>query len=129
LRVILHAITEYNRLRTLVEATVTVSHKYGIAVSRQNVKNWLTSFREYLPVARLRPRTWTAATLPNGLCRRWRLAGTHCASWFARHEAVTSAAPVHPQQEGLKFLLDAQSQGTLTAAGRRLDLPPFTVLA
>jgi hypothetical protein len=82
-----------------------------------------------LPVARLRPRTWTAATLPNGLCRRWRLAGTHRASWFARHEAVTSAAPVHPQQEGLKFLLDAQSQGTLTAAGRRLDLPPFTVLA
>jgi transposase-like protein len=55
LRVILHAITEYNRLHILEEAAATVSRKYGIAVSRQNLKNWLTSFREYLPFARLRP--------------------------------------------------------------------------
>jgi transposase-like protein len=55
LRVIFHAITEYNRLHTLEEAAATVSRKYGIAVSRQNLKNWLTAFREYLPIARLRP--------------------------------------------------------------------------
>lgn len=55
LRVILHAITEYNSLTTLEDAAAAVSRKYGLPVSRQNLKNWLTGFREYLPVARLRP--------------------------------------------------------------------------
>lgn len=54
LRVILHAITEYNRLHTLEDAAATVSRRYGIAVSRQTLKNWLAIFREYLPVARMR---------------------------------------------------------------------------
>lgn len=37
LRVIIDALTAYNRLFTLEHAAATVSRKYGIAVSRQNV--------------------------------------------------------------------------------------------
>jgi hypothetical protein len=55
LRVILDAITAYNRLDSLEGAATGVGRKYGIAVSRQSLTNWLEDFRPYLPVARLRP--------------------------------------------------------------------------
>lgn len=54
LRIILESLTLYNRLYTLEEISTKLTRKYGIAVSRQNVRNWLTSFRDYLPFLRLR---------------------------------------------------------------------------
>ena len=55
LKVILAAINEYHRFRTLPAAAATVSRRYGIPVSRQNLTNWLTDFREYTPINRLLP--------------------------------------------------------------------------
>lgn len=55
LKVILAAINEYHRYRTLDAAAATVSRRYGIPVSRQNLKNWLANFREYTPIVRLAP--------------------------------------------------------------------------
>jgi transposase-like protein len=55
LRVILDALTLYNRLYTLEAAAAAVTEKYGIDVSRQNVRNWLDAFESYLPFLRLRP--------------------------------------------------------------------------
>lgn len=55
LRVIMDALTLYNRLYTLEDAAAAVSRKYGLAVSRQNVSNWLKSYAEHLTVRRLRP--------------------------------------------------------------------------
>jgi transposase-like protein len=54
LRVILDALTFYNRLYTLEEAAAAVTEKYGLGVSRQNVRNWLEGFADYLPFLRLR---------------------------------------------------------------------------
>src|ERR1022692_1712504 len=55
LKIILAAINEYHRFRTLPAAAATVSRRYGIPVSRQNLTNWLTDFREYTPITRLLP--------------------------------------------------------------------------
>jgi len=57
LRVILDALSLYNRLHSLEEAAAAVTWKYGINVSRQNVRNWLEGFADYLPFLRLRPET------------------------------------------------------------------------
>jgi transposase-like protein len=54
LKVILASISAYNRFHTLEDAAKIVSRRYGIPVSRQNLKNWLRDFSEYLPVTRLR---------------------------------------------------------------------------
>lgn len=54
LRVILDSITLYNRLYTLEAAAAAVTTKYGITVSRQNVRNWIDGYRDYLPFLRLR---------------------------------------------------------------------------
>jgi transposase-like protein len=55
LKIIIAAINEYHRFRSLESAADTVTKRYGIAVSRQNLKNWLRDFREYLPITRLAP--------------------------------------------------------------------------
>ena len=82
LRVILDALTLYNRLYTLEEAAAAVSEKYGLAVSRQNVGNWLADFAPYLPVARLRP----------ALARR-----------YDRYGLIAQAQLLHGQVYGFKF--------------------------
>ena len=53
LKIIIAAINAYHRFLPLEAAAETVSKRYGIAVSRQNLKNWLRDFREYLPITRL----------------------------------------------------------------------------
>lgn len=54
LKVILDAITFYNRFYSLEEAAKKVSEKYGLKVSFQNIPNWLRDFNEYLPFLRMR---------------------------------------------------------------------------
>lgn len=54
LRIILEAMTWYNRLHTLEEAAKKVSEQYGLKVAAQTLKNWLVDFASYLPFARLR---------------------------------------------------------------------------
>lgn len=55
LRIIMDALILYNSLHSLEEAATLTSRKYGITISRQNVKNWVTGFKEYLSILRLRP--------------------------------------------------------------------------
>ena len=54
LRLILDALTLYNRLYTLEESANKVSEKYGIKMSCQNIRNWLKDFSKYLPFLRMR---------------------------------------------------------------------------
>lgn len=54
LRLILDAVTLYNRLYTLEESAEKVSDKYGIKMSHQNIRNWLKDFSNYLPFLRMR---------------------------------------------------------------------------
>ncbi len=54
LKVILDAITLYNRFYPLEEAAQGVSEKYGLSVSPQTIANWLKDFAEYLPFLRMR---------------------------------------------------------------------------
>jgi hypothetical protein len=56
LRVILDSLSLHNRLYTLESAAKAVTIKYGVPVSRQNVRNWIDSYRDYLPFLRLRPQ-------------------------------------------------------------------------
>jgi len=54
LKVILDAISFYNRFYPLEEAAKRVSEKYGLSVSPQTISNWLKDFAEYLPFLRMR---------------------------------------------------------------------------
>ncbi|MFH1245687.1 MAG: PD-(D/E)XK nuclease family protein [Candidatus Omnitrophota bacterium] len=54
LRMILDALTCYNRLNTLEESASRVSEKYGIKLSPQNISNWLEDFKDYLSFLRMR---------------------------------------------------------------------------
>ncbi|MFH1845949.1 MAG: PD-(D/E)XK nuclease family protein [Candidatus Omnitrophota bacterium] len=54
LRIILDAITAYNRFNTLEESSALVGKKYGIEVSGQNISNWLKDFKDYLPFLKMR---------------------------------------------------------------------------
>ena len=54
LRLIIDAVTLYNRLYTLEDSARLVSEKYGISVSRETVRKWLEDYREYLPFLRMR---------------------------------------------------------------------------
>jgi transposase-like protein len=54
LRIILDALTLYNRLYRLEEISSILSRKYGLTVSRQNIRNWIESFRPQMPILRLR---------------------------------------------------------------------------
>jgi len=54
LKVILDAVSFYNRFYPLEEAAKQVSEKYGLAVSPQTISNWLKDFAEYLPFLRMR---------------------------------------------------------------------------
>src|SRR5206468_5484180 len=65
LRIILESLTLYNRLFTLEEIAARLTRKYGITVSRQNIRNWIDGFSEYLPFLRLRPTIFRTATRRN----------------------------------------------------------------
>lgn len=54
MRIILSAITFYNRLHTLEESAKAVSEKYGIRTNPQNIANWLKDLKSYLPFLRMR---------------------------------------------------------------------------
>lgn len=54
LRLILDSMTLYNRLNTFEESAHQVSEKYGLNVSFQNISNWVSDFKEYLPFLRIR---------------------------------------------------------------------------
>ncbi|MBU3933842.1 MAG: hypothetical protein KKH11_04180 [Candidatus Omnitrophica bacterium] len=54
LRLIIDAVTLYNRLYSLEESAKLVTEKYGISVSRQVLSKWLEDYREYLPFLRMR---------------------------------------------------------------------------
>jgi len=54
LKVILDAISLYNRFYSLEEAAKQVSEKYGLKVSFQNIPNWVRDFQQYLPFLRMR---------------------------------------------------------------------------
>ena len=54
LRLIIDAITLYNRLYSLEDSVKLVSSKYGISVTRQALMAWLEDYREYLPFLRMR---------------------------------------------------------------------------
>lgn len=54
LRVILSAITYYNRLHTFDEVAAAVSARYGLAVSPRTVRHWITDFAAYTPYLRMR---------------------------------------------------------------------------
>jgi transposase-like protein len=54
LRVILDAVTLYDRFHSLEETAKIVSGSYGISVRHQTVANWLKDFKEYLPILKIR---------------------------------------------------------------------------
>ncbi len=54
LKVILDAISLYNRFYPLEDAAAKVSEKYGLSVAPQTIANWLKDFAEYLPFLRMR---------------------------------------------------------------------------
>lgn len=55
LKVILDALTLYNRFYTLQQVSQKTTEKYGLKVSPQNISNWLRDFAIYLPFLRMRP--------------------------------------------------------------------------
>lgn len=54
LKIILEAITYYNRFYSLQKAAQKTTEKYGLKVSLQNISNWLRDFKDYLPFLRMR---------------------------------------------------------------------------
>ena len=54
LRIILEAITLYNRLETLENIIKKIQHKYSMKLSEQTILNWIKSYKEYLPFLRYR---------------------------------------------------------------------------
>lgn len=56
LKLILDALTLYNRFYSLEDVKELVFGSYGLRVSLQTIANWLKEFRPYLPILRLRSR-------------------------------------------------------------------------
>jgi transposase-like protein len=54
LKVILDALTLYNRFYSLEETAKIVSGTYGLKVTHQTIGNWIKSFKEYLPILKHR---------------------------------------------------------------------------
>lgn len=54
LKVIIEALTAYNRFNTLEASAKATSGKYGLSVSPQNVANWLKDFKDYLFFSKMR---------------------------------------------------------------------------
>lgn len=54
LRIILEAVTLYNRMEVLENIVQKVQKKYGIKITRQTILNWIKDFRSYLPFLRMR---------------------------------------------------------------------------
>jgi len=54
LRVILEAVTLFNRLFTLEEIGKKIEEKYGFKLAPQTVTNWINHYNDYLPVGRMR---------------------------------------------------------------------------
>lgn len=65
LKVILDAITFYNRFYSMEDAAKKVSEKYGVSVSFQNIGNWLKDFSEYLTFLRMREFVANRLKAPN----------------------------------------------------------------
>lgn len=55
LKVILDSLISYNRFHTLEATARLMKSKYGLAISPQNISNWLTDFKDYLPFSKMRP--------------------------------------------------------------------------
>lgn len=54
LRLILDAITLYNRFNTFEQSAEKVSEQYGIKLNPKNIANWLNDFEKYIPFKRMR---------------------------------------------------------------------------
>jgi len=54
LKVIIDAITLYNRLNPLEEAAEKVTEKYGITITHQAISKWLKEYKQYTPFLRMR---------------------------------------------------------------------------
>lgn len=54
LRIILEAVTLYNRLYSLEETGKIIEDKYGFKMAGQTITSWLNHYNEYLPVERMR---------------------------------------------------------------------------
>jgi len=54
LRVVLYALTLYNRLRSFAEVKKSVKERYGMGVDEQSIARWLGAYKEYLPFSRMR---------------------------------------------------------------------------
>jgi hypothetical protein len=54
LRVILEAVTHYNRFYTLEGVSKEINDKYNLTLNNQTILNWLDYYKEYLPFLRMR---------------------------------------------------------------------------
>lgn len=54
LRVILEAVSYYNRLLSLEEVSKRIYEKYNMTFNNQTILNWLEYYKEYLPFLRMR---------------------------------------------------------------------------
>ncbi|WP_334147213.1 PD-(D/E)XK nuclease family protein [Hyphomicrobium sp.] len=82
LRVIIDALTFYNRLYTLEGAARAVGRRYGLAISRQTLRNWLDDFADYVPFTKLRAAA---------------------ARSFDRRDAIAEAQLLHGQVYAFKY--------------------------
>ena len=54
LRIILEALTLYNRLATLEQISQKIAEKYGLKINCQTVVNWVNCYKEQIPFLRFR---------------------------------------------------------------------------
>lgn len=54
LRVIIDAITLYNRLNPLEDIPKMIKDSYGITITRQTISNWLKEYAEFIPFLRMK---------------------------------------------------------------------------
>lgn len=54
LRIILEAITLYNRMTELEKIVERIQKEYGIKITQQTILNWIKDFSDYLPFLRMR---------------------------------------------------------------------------
>ncbi len=54
LKVIIGALTLYNKLNTLEEAAEKVTEKHGIKITHQTISKWLKEYAQYIPFLRMR---------------------------------------------------------------------------
>lgn len=54
IRIILDAITLYNKFYSLEDVSKKIHERYNIALNNQTISNWLSYYKEYLPFLRMR---------------------------------------------------------------------------